>query len=356
MLREIPLLNADVDVAAPEPLVGPATGAGEPEVPTEPVKGVSQGRFQRPKGPKPDWLRVRAKMGPNYQRLRGLMRGLELHTICEEAKCPNIYECWEEGTATFLILGNICTRACGFCNVLTGRPTELDLAEPARVAEAVERLGLQHAVITSVNRDDLADGGAGIFAETIREIRRRLPDCSVEVLIPDFEGNWDALKMVMDARPDILNHNVETVPRLYRRVRTKADYARSVELLRRAKEMDGEVLTKSGIMVGLGETKDELLAVMRDLVEARVDILTVGQYLRPTLKHLPVVRYYTPAEFDELRAAGEAMGFRHVEAGPLVRSSYRAHHQTETLGSITRPRGGEGAPAEPKAATRPAVG
>src|SRR5690606_4589825 len=270
--------------------------------------------------------------------------------------CSSDLECWEEGTATFLILGNICTRACGFCNVLTGRPTELDLAEPARVAEAVERLGLQHAVITSVNRDDLADGGAAIFAETIREIRRRLPDCSVEVLIPDFEGNWDALQMVMDARPDILNHNVETVPRLYRRVRTKADYARSVELLRRAKAMDGEVLTKSGIMVGLGETKDELLAVMRDLVEARVDILTIGQYLRPTLKHLPVVRYYTPAEFDELREAGEAMGFRHVESGPLVRSSYRAHHQTETLGSITRPLGDDGAPAGTDAATRPAVG
>lgn len=344
MLKELPVVNE-----ANAPWLAWQDAADEP---TEPVKGVAAGRFERPRGPKPEWLKVRARMGPNYQKLRGLMRGLGLHTICEEAKCPNIYECWEEGTATFLILGSICTRACGFCNVLTGKPTELDWMEPFRVAEAVETLGLKHAVVTSVNRDDLADGGAAVFAKTIEEIRRRVPDCSIEVLIPDFEGNWDALKLVMDARPDILNHNIETVARLYRRVRTKAVYERSLELLQRAKDMDPEVLTKSGIMVGLGETKAELLETMRDLVSSGTDILTIGQYLRPTLRHLPVVRYYTPEEFEELRVAGEAMGFRHVESGPLVRSSYRAGRQTEELGSITRPKQ-EGADQNGEASEQP---
>src|SRR5690606_29568223 len=270
-------------------------------------------------------------MGSNYQRLRGLMRGLQLNTICEEAGCPNIYECWERGTATFLILGNICTRACAFCNVITGRPTELDWAEPARVADAVAQLGLRHAVITSVNRDDLADGGAQIFAETIREIRRRVEGCSVEVLIPDFEGNWDALATVMEARPDILNHNLETVPRLFRQIQPWDSYELSLELLRRAKEIDPYVLTKSGVMVGLGERMDEIVDVMRDLVKVNVDIVTIGQYLPPSQRHAPLDRYYTPEEFAELKRIGEELGIRHVESGPLVRSSYHAGEQLEQL-------------------------
>jgi lipoyl synthase len=278
---------------------------------------------------KPPWLKVRFPGGENYMRLKSIMREGGLHTVCEEAHCPNIGECWEAGTATFMILGDTCTRACGFCAVKTGRPGALDRLEPMRVANAVREMGLTHAVVTSVNRDDEPDGGASIFAATIRWIRRLSPGTSVEVLIPDFVGNWDALATVMDARPEILNHNTETVPRLYRRVRPKGRYERTLELLRRAKEMDPEAITKSGVMVGLGETKHELLTVFADLVERGVDVLTVGQYLRPSAKHLPLVRYYHPDEFAELREDALALGFRHVEAGPLVRSSYHAERQVE---------------------------
>ena len=276
---------------------------------------------------RPDWLRVRLPGGPNYGDLKGIMRGLDLHTVCEEAHCPNIGECWEARTATFMILGDTCTRACGFCAVKTGRPTVLDLGEPVRVAEAVERMGLKHAVITSVNRDELEDGGAGVFAGTIRQIRRRLPECGVEVLIPDFEGNLEALATVVRARPDILNHNVETVPRLYPQVRPKARYQRSLEVLQRAKRLDAGVFTKSGIMLGLGEEENEVLQVFSDLRAHDVEILTVGQYLRPSLRHLPIVRYWTPDEFAQLKLKALRLGFRHVEAGPLVRSSYHAANQ-----------------------------
>ncbi len=276
---------------------------------------------------RPEWLRVRLPGGPNYQELKGLMRGLELHTVCEEAHCPNIGECWEARTATFMILGDTCTRACGFCAVKTGRPLTLDLGEPIRVAEAVERMGLKHAVITSVNRDELEDGGAGIFAGTIRQVRKRSPDCSIEVLIPDFMGSEAALAKVMRARPDILNHNVETVPRLYPQVRPKARFPRSLEVLQRAKRLDASVFTKSGIMLGLGEEREEVLQVFRDLRAHDVEILTVGQYLRPSLNHLPIVRYVTPEEFADLKREALAMGFRHVESGPLVRSSYHAASQ-----------------------------
>jgi lipoic acid synthetase len=255
------------------------------------------------------------------------MREQDLHTICEEAMCPNIGECWENRTATFLILGEICTRNCGFCSVTTGRPTGLDLDEPRRLAEAVERIGLRHIVITSVTRDDLPDGGAGIFAETIRRLRERVPGCGIEVLIPDFQGNWGALETVMAARPDILNHNIETVPRLYNRVRPKAIYAQSLELLKRAKDLAPEVASKSGLMVGLGEEREEILEVFDGLRASDVDVLTVGQYLRPTMKHLPVERYVDPSEFAELKAVAYGLGFRHVESGPLVRSSYHAHEQ-----------------------------
>ena len=280
---------------------------------------------------KPEWLKVRFPGRPNYVRLKGLMRHRRLHTVCEEAHCPNIGECWEAGTATFMILGDTCTRACGFCAVKTGRPAGLDVGEPLRVAQAVRHMGLAHAVVTSVNRDDQPDGGAGIFAATIRWIRRLSPSTSVEVLIPDFLGNWEALATVMEQRPEILNHNTETAPRLYRRVRPKARYERSLELLRRAKEMDRQGITKTGVMVGLGETKQELLLVMADLVEAGCDVLTVGQYLRPSARHLPVARYYRPEEFEEMAEAGRRLGFRHVEAGPLVRSSYHAERQVARL-------------------------
>jgi lipoic acid synthetase len=280
--------------------------------------------------PRPEWLRVRFFGGPNYQELKRLMRTLELHTVCESARCPNMGECWERRTATFMILGNICTRACGFCAVPSGKPAgPPDEDEPRRVAEAVEQMGLRYAVVTSVNRDDQPDGGAGIFAETIREIRRRVPGCRVEVLIPDFRGDWKALETVMAARPDVLNHNAETVPRLYRQVRKGAVYERSLELLRRAKEMAAGVPTKSGLMLGLGEEKDEVLATMGDLVAQGTDILTIGQYLQPTREHLPIVRYAHPDEFAEYKERGEAMGFKHVESGPLVRSSYHAFEQEE---------------------------
>ena len=277
--------------------------------------------------PRPDWLKVRAPVGPNYQHLKGLVADLRLHTGCESARCPNIGDCWERRTATFMILGDICTRACGFCAIKTGRPLELDREEPERVAQAIEHLGLRFAVITSVNRDELPDGGAEIFAETIRAIRRRCPQTGIEVLIPDFEGNWDALAAVMEARPDILNHNMETIARLYRIVRPQAKYQRSLELLRRAKEMDGTVVTKSGMMLGVGEELEETREAMRHLREVDCDVLTLGQYLRPSPKHIPVIRYVQPEEFAQLRQEGLAMGFKHVESGPLVRSSYHADEQ-----------------------------
>jgi lipoic acid synthetase len=281
------------------------------------------------RGSRPDWLKVRFPQGNNYNELKGLMRSLELHTICEEALCPNIGECWNNRTATFLILGDICTRNCGFCSVTTGRPTGLDRDEPRRLAEAVQQLGLRHIVITSVTRDDLSDGGAEVFAETIRELRRHSPSCGIEVLIPDFQGNWPALELVMRAGPDILNHNIETVPRLYARVRPKARYEQSLELLRRARELAPGAVTKSGLMVGLGETRTELSETFADLNAHGVNILTVGQYLRPTLQHLPVERYVTPDEFADYKHEALGLGFRHVESGPLVRSSYHAHEQVE---------------------------
>jgi len=273
--------------------------------------------------PRPRWIRARAPQGPGYERLQGLMRGLDLHTVCEEAHCPNLGECWARGTATFMILGDVCTRACGFCAVKTGLPGSApDTGEPGRVADAVARMGLRHAVVTSVNRDDQGDGGASIFAATIREIRERVPECAVEVLIPDFKGDADALQMVIDARPDVLNHNVETVPRLYRQARSGASFERSLELLRRSK--DGEMLTKSGIMVGLGEEWAEVEETIRAIRSAGTDILTIGQYLSPSPGHLPIVRYYTPEEFDRLRDFALGLGYPHVESGPLVRSSYHA--------------------------------
>ncbi|PYU05197.1 MAG: lipoyl synthase [Acidobacteria bacterium] len=278
--------------------------------------------------PRPEWLRVKFFGGENYQDLKRIMRTLDLHTVCESARCPNMGECWEHRTATFMILGDICTRACGFCAVPSGKPVgPPDEGEPLRVAEAVERMGLRYAVVTSVNRDDQPDGGAHIFARTIEEIRRRVPGCKVEVLIPDFRGDWNALETVLAARPDVLNHNTETVPRLYRQVRKGAVYERSLGLLRRAKEFDSQIPAKTGLMLGLGEEKEEVLATMHDLVAQGADILTLGQYLQPTREHLPIVRYVHPGEFAEFKALGEAMGFKHVESGPLVRSSYHAFEQ-----------------------------
>jgi lipoic acid synthetase len=277
---------------------------------------------------RPAWLKVRFPAGPEYRRLESLMRDQGLHTVCEEAHCPNIGDCWSRGTATFMILGDTCTRSCGFCAVKTGRPGTLDHGEPRRVALAVQQMGLRHAVITSVNRDELELGGSEIFAETIKWTRRLSPDTTIEVLIPDFKGNWDALATVMAAQPEILNHNVETVPRLYHRVRPQAVYSRSLELLERAKALDVDTLTKSGVMVGLGETRDELLDVFADMRRHNVEILTVGQYLRPTPQHLPVERYWHPGEFAELKERALEMGFAHVESGPLVRSSYHAEEQT----------------------------
>lgn len=276
---------------------------------------------------RPTWLRVRFPGGENYQELKRLVRRLKLHTVCESARCPNIGECWEQRTATFMILGNACTRACGFCAVPHGRPAAPDTDEPHQVAAAVATMGLDYAVVTSVSRDDLADGGTASFAETLRAIRQRIPDCKVEVLVPDFRGNWAALAAVIRARPDVLNHNLETVPRLYPTVRRGALYARSLELLRRAKELDATLTTKSGLMVGLGETHEEVFQTMRDLRTVACDILTIGQYLQPTSNHLPVVRFYHPDEFALLRHAGLQMGFMHIEAGPLVRSSYHAKKQ-----------------------------
>jgi lipoic acid synthetase len=280
---------------------------------------------------KPDWLKVRLPASNGYRRLKKLMDEKKLHTVCEEAMCPNIGECWHRGTATFLLMGDICTRSCGFCHIKTGRPSALDEDEPRRVAESVVAMNLNHCVLTSVNRDELPNGGAHIFANTIREIRKRLSNCTIEVLIPDFKGDRAALKEVMDARPEILNHNTETVPRLYRTVRPQANYQQTLELLSNAKTMDPGAITKSGIMVGLGETKEEVLAVIRDLREQQVDILTIGQYLRPSLFHLPIYRYVHPDEFQEFHNVGMEMGFRWVESGPLVRSSYHAEGQAEAL-------------------------
>lgn len=281
------------------------------------------------RSPKPEWLKVRAPGSDTYRRLQGLMRGLGLHTVCEEARCPNIGECWGCGTATFMILGDTCTRACGYCAVGHGRPAALDTAEPANVADAVAELGLTYVVITSVDRDDLADGGASMFAETIREIRTRRPDTRIEVLIPDFQGDEPALQSVLDAGPDILNHNTETVPRLYRRARSGGRYERTLELLDRARRHAPRTPTKSGLMVGLGEEHAELLATLSDLRGAGCSILTIGQYLQPTPAHLPIARYYHPDEFRELKTRALEMGFTHVESGPLVRSSYHAREQAD---------------------------
>jgi len=275
---------------------------------------------------RPSWLRAPAPAGENYHDLKSLITRLRLHTVCESAACPNVGECWNLRTATFMILGNVCTRRCGFCAVEKGAPLPVDYDEPNRVAEAVAAMGLKFAVITSVNRDDRPDGGAELFAMVIRAIRRRIPGCGVEVLIPDFQGNRDAVRTVMEAAPDVLNHNTETVPRLYRQVRLGARYERSLEVLAYAKEIAPATPTKSGLMLGLGERPDEVLDVMRDLRAHGVDILTLGQYLRPSPRHLPIVRYVPPAEFDEFRRAGYEMGFAHVESGPLVRSSYHASH------------------------------
>jgi lipoic acid synthetase len=289
------------------------------EQPTEPKKPLRR----------PEWLKIRLNTNQNFTELKQLMRGNRLHTVCEEARCPNIFECWANRTATFMILGSICTRACRFCAVTSGLPTELDWEEPARVAESVEIMGLQHVVVTSVARDDLHDGGAAIFAATIKAIREKRPWCSVEVLIPDFQGNWDALKVVMDERPDILNHNIETVRRLSDKVRAKAKYDRSLELLKKAKEFQPDIPTKSSIMLGVGETYEEVLETMDDLRAVDCDIMTIGQYLQPTRKHLEVLRFWTPEEFAALKEEGMKRGFKHVESGPLVRSSYHAHEQVQ---------------------------
>ncbi|MGI8991777.1 MAG: lipoyl synthase [Bryobacteraceae bacterium] len=273
---------------------------------------------------RPHWLRAPAPVGENYRELKALIQSLNLHTVCESAACPNVGECWNRRTATFMILGNVCTRRCGFCAVQKGAPMTVDYDEPRRVAEAVAAMGLRYAVVTSVNRDDRKDGGAALFALTIRAIRERVPGCKVEVLVPDFQGSHRAMEIVMEAAPDVLNHNTETVPRLYRQVRLGARYERSLDMLEHARKLSPQTPTKSGLMLGLGETREEVAGVMRDLHACRVGILTLGQYLRPSPKHLPVMRFVPPAEFDELREEGWQMGFAHVEAGPLVRSSYHA--------------------------------
>lgn len=290
----------------------------------------------RPRAPKPDWLKVRAPGSPNYLRLKALMRDQGLHTVCEEAHCPNIGECWHHGTATFMILGDVCTRACGFCAVQHGKPPGLDLDEPARVGEAVRNLDLRYVVITSVDRDDLPDGGASIFAETIRATRRQAPSCRIEILIPDFQGDEAALRTVLDAGPDVLNHNTETVPRLYRVARPGGRYARTLELLDRARRYAPHIPTKSGLMVGLGEEWHEVIDTLGDLHGVGLGILTIGQYLSPSATHLPVARYYHPDEFEMLRVSAANMGFGHVECGPLVRSSYHAHKQADAFGESER--------------------
>ena len=296
--------------------------------------GVSLPLLEAPRptdSPKPPWLKVRAPGGPNFVRLKGLMRQWNLHSVCEEAHCPNMGECWGELTATFMILGDVCTRNCGYCAVTHGRPVWEDREEPERVGRAVSELGLEYVVITSVNRDDLADGGAAHFAATVRAVRRHAPGCRVELLIPDFQGNAGALQTVLEAGPDVLNHNTETVPRLYKVARHGGRYERALELFRRARAGAPGRVTKSGIILGLGEERAELLATMRDLRGVDVNVLTLGQYLRPSPRHLPIARYYRPEEFDELAERGRAMGFAHVEAGPLVRSSYHAKRQAERV-------------------------
>jgi lipoic acid synthetase len=281
---------------------------------------------------KPGWLKVRAPGGPNYLRLKQLMRSLDLHTVCEEAHCPNVGECWEHGAATFMILGDVCTRNCAYCAVAHGRPPRFDLAEPQRVGEAVATMQLRHAVITSVDRDDLPDFGAWAFAETIREIHERVPDCSVEVLVPDFQGDENAIRAVLEARPEIYNHNTETVPRLYKKCRPGGRYERVMQIFRYAKSTAPDIPTKSGIILGMGETNEEVVAVLRDLREVDVDIITLGQYLRPSDQHIELDRYVTPDEFTLFRDIGMNMGFKHVESGPLVRSSYHAWEQVQAAG------------------------
>jgi lipoic acid synthetase len=294
-----------------------------------------RGRKKHPdeprRAPKPEWLKVRAPGTENYLRLKGLMRTLGLHTVCEEANCPNIGECWHHGTATFMILGDTCTRSCGYCNVVHGRPAPPDADEPVKVASAVHALALDYVVITSVDRDDLPDFGAAHFARTIRETHARLPQCRVEVLIPDFKGDEQALRTVLDAGPDVLNHNIETVPRLYRTVRSGGRYERALQLLERARAWAPDIPTKSGLMVGLGEEWDEVVATLRDLSGVGCRIVTIGQYLRPSLANVPMSRYYMPAEFGELKRLALEMGIGHVESGPLVRSSYHAHEQADAL-------------------------
>lgn len=295
---------------------------------------VSLNAIDRTPKRRPEWIKVQPPRGENYHSLKTLMRSKQLHTVCEEAHCPNIAECWGAGTATFLILGDICTRSCGFCDIKTGRPLALDWAEPLRVAQAVQAMNLQHVVITSVNRDEREDGGAPIFAQCVQRIREVQPNCSIELLIPDFKGDRNNLKTVMDARPEILNHNVETVARLFKQVQPQDKYEWAMTTLRNAKEMDDKVLTKSGIMLGLGERWDEIVETMQDVANCGVDILTIGQYLQPSRKHLPIEKYYHPDEFEQLREIGNEMGFRWVESGPLVRSSYRAEQQVRALSEV----------------------
>jgi len=303
-------------------------------VPTAPLNFI-RGRKKRadelPRTPKPEWLKVRAPGSENYLRLKGIMRELGLHTVCEEANCPNIGECWHHGTATFMILGDTCTRSCGYCNVTHGTPKAADEHEPVKVASAIHAMALDYVVVTSVDRDDLPDFGATQFARTIAETRTRMPKCRVEVLIPDFQGDDAALRIVLDARPDVLNHNIETVPRRYRTARPGGRYERALGVLRRAREIAPAIPTKSGLMVGLGERWEEVVQVLADLRAAGVEIVTIGQYLRPSLANLPMERYYTPSEFAELKRIGLELGFGHVESGPLVRSSYHAHEQVQAL-------------------------
>lgn len=300
------------------------------------IKGEQIEAHERKPLRRPPWIKVRAPAGETYEWLHGMMRGKALHTVCEQAMCPNIGECWGSGTATFLMMGDLCTRSCGFCDIKTGRPAPLDWLEPERVARAVQAMNLRHAVITSVNRDERADGGAPIFAMVIQRIRELQPGCSIEVLIPDFKGSIEALRIVMDARPEILNHNVETVPRLFKEVQPQDRYEWAQATLSNAKELDPDVLTKSGIMVGLSETVEEVKSVMDDLRDLRVDILTIGQYLQPSKKHLPIERYYLPEEFREFERYGLEIGFKWVESGPLVRSSYHAEQQVRALSVVHR--------------------
>ena len=292
------------------------------------IRGRKKRADELPRGNKPEWLKVRAPGSENYHRLKGLMRGLGLHTVCEEANCPNIGECWHHGTATFMILGDTCTRSCGYCNVTLGAPKPADVDEPVKVASAIHAMELAYVVVTSVDRDDLPDCGAGHFARTIAETRARIPSCRVEVLIPDFKGDEAALRTVLDAKPDVLNHNIETVRRMYRTARPGGRYDRALELLERSRAYAPKIPTKSGLMVGLGEAWDEIVDTLRDLAGAGVQIVTIGQYLRPSLANLPMVRYYTPSEFADLKRIGLELGIGHIESGPLVRSSYHAHEQT----------------------------